>query len=148
MCLQYLLQSLQQSDISAVGTEHAPPAHQYRNVSLSDAPAGDMLGWLANFSDHAHVRLGCTLLQMPSAEVVAHASYFWAVLESLRPNEVLRGLVQRAVTQLHSLGNRESFTFLHLRVENDWLAHCFRWSHWPVGPASKSLAMPICMMSQ
>jgi hypothetical protein len=25
------------------------------------------------------------------------------------------------------------FTFLHLRIENDWLAHCERWEHIPDG---------------
>ena len=93
-----------------------------------------MVEWLTTFSHHAHLKLDCPLLQLPPAEVVAHASYLWTVLEALRPSPILLSLVQTAVARLHAIGNTETFTFLHLRIENDWLGHCFRWSHYPVIP--------------
>ena len=115
--------------IQAVRTEHALPADQYHAVRLTAAPADNVLEWLATFSDHAHIRLDCPLFRLPPAEVLAHASYFCAVLDSLRPSRALHALVQKGVSQLHAHNNKHSFTFLHLRIENDWLAHCQRWSH-------------------
>lgn len=129
VCLQYLVQSLHQSSVHAVETKQAPPASQYHAVKMSDAPNSDVLEWLATFTDHAHLRIDCPLFRLPPTLVVAHAMHFWAVLEALRPSQALKALVDRGVAQLHAHMEGESFTFLHLRIENDWLGHCQRWSN-------------------
>ena len=63
------------------------------------------------------------------------------MLEALRPNQVLSSLVQRAITQLQTVGEEHTFTFLHLRIEDDWLGHCYRWSHYPVRTVQQTLVV-------
>ena len=130
--LQYLLGSLQQSGILAIGSEAAPPPANYHSIRLLEAPSSNILEWLATFSEHAHLMIDCPFFRLPPTDIKAHAPQFWAVLDALRPSQPLNALVQKGVSKLRAHNRRKSFTFLHLRIENDWLAHCTRWSHIPV----------------
>lgn len=132
-CLQYLLESLHQSGILAVGPEHAPPAKHYHGIKSRHAPDGDVLKWLATFSDHAHLTLDCLFLRLLPTQVKTHASVFWAVVDAIRPSQALSTLVQKGVQEVSTHSNRSSFTFLHLRIENNWLEHCQRRSRLLVG---------------
>ena len=131
-CLQLLLESLHQAGIEVVSADVAPPATHYHAIRLLNAPDGDILEWLETFAEHAHLRIDCPYLRLPPSEIKAHAAYFWAVLAALRPSQALQALVQKGVSKLrgmHDSRSNKSFTFLHLKVENSWLAHCERWSH-------------------
>lgn len=52
---------------------------------------------------------------------------FNSALSALQPAERLRKVANDLVGSIKLTTRRERYTFLHLRVEEDWLHHCFIW---------------------
>lgn len=65
-------------------------------------------------------------------------AFMWAILEGLVPSQHHQSVIKQAVTALHKLHmptRKEQpfrktttpvYNVLHLRIEDDWLAHCQR----------------------
>lgn len=84
---------------------------------------------LRNFS----VELGCTFNSIAvfpdDSEVVG---LLWAVDNALRPNAAIQGEVDALQMALGASG-AGVYTALHVRIEDDWVAHCRTWTDFNAG---------------
>ena len=126
--MQHLLEALAQEGIVVLEPGAAPPLDRYNFVAMKEAPA-DPIPWLQERGINAtHLSIDCAFLRLPPALVQNHANSFWAVLRALIPSPHLAAYVQAGIAKLRSFdANHTSYNFLHVRLENDWLAHCHRW---------------------
>jgi hypothetical protein len=99
----------------------SPPAVLESSVDLTEEQTSDLVD-SREYEDYDHISLGCPLLRLPGS-FMAHVD-IWPVLNALQPNTEHVSKIA-GVQQL--LG--EQYTFLHLRVEMDWMAHCARWKY-------------------
>jgi hypothetical protein len=72
-------------------------------------------------SSYSHIHIGCPLLLVPTTIVEKYEGLLRALFNSLKPAFSLKKSISRALIKL------ETFNFLHLRIENDWIHHCEVW---------------------
>ncbi|GAQ85030.1 hypothetical protein KFL_002180050 [Klebsormidium nitens] len=118
----------------------APPLSEYVKVSFEGVT--DTVASTERKHD-LHVAIECAFLRLSRDVIKENEELFWAVLESLQPAKQYEEIVSHAVATLAEGGRNGAepvgdgdgagFSFLHMRAENDWLAHCRRWESIPDG---------------
>ncbi|GIL81750.1 hypothetical protein Vretimale_1367 [Volvox reticuliferus] len=136
----YFIKAMAAAGLRVVAPEEAPPMTTYAQVPLAQ------YGWSAaaplaeHFGDVLHLAVDCPLFKMAASELTAADwDFMWAVLDALRPNPQAAALLDRAVARIaerqlrngregaaktDAAASSSSFNFIHLRIENDWVAHC------------------------
>jgi hypothetical protein len=99
----------------------SPPAVLKSSVNLTEEQTSDLVH-SREYDDYNHISLGCPLLRLPGS-FMADVN-IWPVLNALQPNTHYISKIARAQ---ELLGDR--YSFLHLRMEMDWIAHCARWKY-------------------
>lgn len=80
----------------------------------------------STFARIRHVHVGCPVLSLSAQVVLLHKDFFWDIVtQGLAPSSSVLSIMNSRRKQL--FGNRP-YNVLHLRIENDWINFCKRWS--------------------
>ncbi|GIL48600.1 hypothetical protein Vafri_5079 [Volvox africanus] len=138
--LTFFLYELAKAGIRMLEPHEAPRPSAYTEVSLG-ALGANVSGALATTYGHLqHLSIDCPLFKMSPGEMNQRLDepIIWAVLDALRPSHLPYLYVetmQNAIKHLGAVNGKPAtrYNFLHLRLENDWVEHCKRWSNIPDG---------------
>ncbi|GLC41858.1 hypothetical protein PLESTM_001258700 [Pleodorina starrii] len=138
--LNYFLFKLAGAGIRLLEPHEAPRPSAYTEVSLGSL-GSNVSGSLATTYGHLqHLSIDCPLFKMIPAEInqTTDEPVIWAVLDAMRPAALPFSYVssmQQAIRHLGAVNGKAAtkYNFLHLRMENDWVEHCKRWSNIPDG---------------
>ena len=114
-------------DIRVVTASEAPPLSSYSMASPPDLAKA--IPGLLSYQSVRHLHIECPLWAIPGDKMLQEADTIKVVLAGLQPSEHLLKFVEAASKHLQGLSADGAFNFLHLRLENDWVAHCKRWSN-------------------
>eukprot|EP00798_Chlamydomonas_sp_ICE-L_P015288 gene15288-21372_t len=77
-----------------------------------------------------HLALDCPLFKVcPQDLSEEDTEMMWVVLDSLYPAPHVAKVVKTVLDKLASINSKGHFNVVHLRIERDWLAHCWRWEN-------------------
>ncbi|GFR46701.1 hypothetical protein Agub_g8320 [Astrephomene gubernaculifera] len=138
--LTYFLYEMAKAGIRILEPHEAPMHSAYMDVSLGTLGANVTGALNASYGHVRHLSVDCPLFKMTPQEMNQHEDepVIWAALDAMRPADKLYEYVERmqhAIKQLGGVGGKPApkYNFLHLRMENDWVEHCKRWSSIPDG---------------
>lgn len=139
--------AMREMGMGAVPQALAPPLSSYTQLSLAQVGMSG-LQLLEGHNSDPHVSLDCTLFKVPPTSMNSDndLTFMWAVLEGLVPNQHHQSVIKQAAAALHKIHmsnmsnsrgqpirqsnqTRHVYNVLHLRIEDDWLFHCNRWSN-------------------
>ncbi|KAG2482987.1 hypothetical protein HYH03_018113 [Edaphochlamys debaryana] len=134
--LNFFLHELAKRGIRVLEPQDAPKESAYTRVELASVN-GNIVGGINNtYKDVLHVTVDCPLFKLTPGELSAKADepVIWSVLDAMRPADKAfeyAASMQHAILKLGGLNGKAAtkYNFLHLRMENDWVAHCERWSN-------------------
>ncbi|GIL68281.1 hypothetical protein Vafri_21570 [Volvox africanus] len=149
----YFIQAMAAAGLRVIAPEEAPPMTSYTEVSLVPYGWSATAPLAQQYGNELHVAVDCPFLKIMASELTAADwEFLWTVLDALRPNPQAAAVLDLAVARMAqrrpnssregaagteaSSGSTEadaadgssSFNFVHLRIENDWVAHCERWT--------------------
>ncbi|KAG2452983.1 hypothetical protein HYH02_002320 [Chlamydomonas schloesseri] len=138
--LQYFLHQMAKAGVRVLEPHEAPLPSAYTEVSLGSLGANVSGALNTSYSHVQHLAVDCPLFKMSPPELDARQDepIIWAVLDAMRPADKPWEYVeemQHAILQLGGLNGKPAtkYNFLHLRMENDWVEHCKRWTSIPDG---------------
>ncbi|KAL6753995.1 hypothetical protein V8C86DRAFT_404853 [Haematococcus lacustris] len=121
--------------LKAVGVEvlpDPPPSSPPPTFFSIEAAGFNGLSQLQGLASSPAVATDCPLFHIAPGDIAKadDTAVVWAVLNGLQPNQLPARQAQAVLQRLsHRPGGREGFNMLHLRIEEDWVAHCDRWEH-------------------
>jgi hypothetical protein len=141
-----LEEALSKVRVEAVPDRSAPPLSAYTNFTFEQPAAKQwpLRTLQQQTADAAHVAMDCPLFKLPAWEqdMWQHTDLVWAVLDGLQPAPALAAEIHSAKTALCGMAATGSYSVLHLRLEEDWQAHCRRC----VCRLQMKANAPVCML--
>ncbi|KAG2487834.1 hypothetical protein HYH03_013551 [Edaphochlamys debaryana] len=136
----YFLSEMAKSGVRVLPPEEAPLFSVYNVVALGSLNGANMTASLQKYDDVANLAIDCPLFKLAPAEMdpVQDEPIIWAILDAMRPAPHVRKHVESFQAAIRRFGGSDGkpapkYNFLHLRMENDWVEHCKRWSSIPDG---------------
>ena len=118
-------EELRSLNVGVVPASRAPSTSSYTLVSPEDLAEASPN--LTRYQSVKHLHIPCPLWAIPGDQMLQEADTIKAVLAGLQPSQDMLRYVDAASMHLEGLSAAGVFNFLHLRLENDWVAHCKRW---------------------
>eukprot|EP00798_Chlamydomonas_sp_ICE-L_P023584 gene23584-9112_t len=127
--VEYFKYTLDSVGIEVLDSRDAPPNTSCTYVDISKLQ-GDVVEGLAVHRSVNHLSIGCPLFRLDGLYFEGNNDHIlWATLNGMRPNTHLDKIVSAITKKLKSESPDNRFNFVHLRIEDDWVLHCIRWSH-------------------
>lgn len=76
---------------------------------------------------HVHIQAPFINKIWEPALLEENADLVNSLLENLKPSKLLQTEILSQVEEIKRKGDKECFSFIHARIENDWKAHCQSW---------------------
>jgi len=119
--------------------EEAPPLSEYKPVRLRSFQTNAAFLLERENGGDQHISIDCALFKLFPLDP-SHEEFAWGILEGLQPSMGVLAIINSAAKALdgsgrsgvkgaHVAGAEQPWAFnvLHLRFEDDWVAHCRRW---------------------
>ncbi|BDA51635.1 hypothetical protein COCOBI_19-1910 [Coccomyxa sp. Obi] len=119
-------EKLESLGVKVVAASRAPPFPNLTVASPDDLAKASPS--LHSYQAVKHLQIQCPLWAIPGDQMLQEADTIKVVLAGLQPSQDLLKYVDAASEHLKGLSADGTFNFLHLRLENDWVAHCKRWT--------------------
>lgn len=126
------------SQLSAVGVEmlrphEAPPKELYTTVDITGM-ADPVAELNSQHKSTNHLYVGCPLFRLHQYYFTgANNRIMWAVLAGIQTSKKLSNAIHPITKKLSGMSRSHKYNFVHLRIEEDWVAHCQRWTKIPDG---------------
>eukprot|EP00798_Chlamydomonas_sp_ICE-L_P003118 gene3118-13131_t len=131
--VDYFKLMLDSVGMEVLDSRDAPPISAYTFVDMNSLQ-GDLVEALHVHRSVNHMSIGCTLFKLDGLYFSGRNNrILWTALNAMRPNKNIEKTVTAITKKLKSESPNKRFTFVHLRIEDDWVLHCIRWSHIPDG---------------
>jgi len=117
----------------------APPLSEYKPVRLRPFQTRAAFLLERENGGDQHISIDCPLFKLLPLDK-SHEDFAWGILEGLQPSAGVLAVINAAAKALDGSGRSGvrgadvvgvdrpwSFNVLHLRFEDDWVAHCRRW---------------------
>ena len=129
--VSYFEQKLAEVSVKIMLPEIAPSRETYVIKSIQNEP--DSMMKLRVYSIFPHLLVDCTFLTLRPDFVEENKDLLWQIFAALRPAPEFQKLISTGIQSLQNAAPGSGYNFLHVRLENDWVSHCERWSNIPDG---------------